>query len=140
MPARIVRGYVRTYSTPVYLDAGVVGVTACTVSQSAARRESRASRGVRRQSAPRPTCDSRRPSSQSAVARPLESAAGPAHVISSATTTGIPFDATGSRSPDHGEQLPPLEEPRQRDEADACGIISAAGLRLPFEVQRQLLP
>jgi hypothetical protein len=40
----------------------------------------------------------------------------------------------------HGQQLPPLEEPRQRHKSDARGVISPARLRLPFQVQSQLLP
>ena len=38
-----------------------------------------------------------------------------------------------------GQQMPPVDERRQRDEGDACGVIGPAGLHLPFQVQRQLL-
>jgi len=38
-----------------------------------------------------------------------------------------------------GQQLTPFDQPRQRDQRDPCRIVSTARLRLPFQVQRQLL-
>ena len=41
---------------------------------------------------------------------------------------------------DHGQHLPPREELPQRHEREASGVISPPRLRLPFDVQGQLLP
>jgi hypothetical protein len=38
-----------------------------------------------------------------------------------------------------GQQMPPVDERRQGDEGDTCGVIGPAGLHPPFQVQRQLL-
>jgi hypothetical protein len=40
---------------------------------------------------------------------------------------------------DNGQQTPPVQEPRQRDEGDARGVIGPAGFCLAFQVQGQLL-
>ena len=40
----------------------------------------------------------------------------------------------------NGQQMAPVDEARQGDERDPCGVIGAARLHLPFPVQRQLLP
>jgi hypothetical protein len=41
--------------------------------------------------------------------------------------------------PHDRQQTTPLDEARQRDKRNARRIVGAAGLHLPFQVQRQLL-
>jgi hypothetical protein len=51
----------------------------------------------------------------------------------------LPVPPHGRLWSHHDEKLSPVDHPRKQDKCDAAGIVQAARLDLPLDLERQLL-